>query len=59
MHDNWDKEKRLKDIYHWAISLPDRNNDLKKRNLELLKTHGNMIILENSDRLVKLHGNVN
>jgi hypothetical protein len=39
MHKNWDKEKRLKDIYNWAVSLPDRDDDLKKLSFKLAKKY--------------------
>jgi hypothetical protein len=56
LYDNWDKESRLEDIYNWAVSLPDRDKEFKESRLELSKTHGNMMLIENSERYMKIHG---
>ena len=55
LHINWDKENRLKDIYNWAVSLPDKDEDFKKKQFELSKVHGNMMLIENSERYEKIH----
>lgn len=53
MRDNWDKEKRLEDIYNWADSLPDRDDEFKKFKFALSKTYGNMLLIENMDKRQK------
>ena len=55
LYNNWDKENRLKDIYDWAVSLPDRDEEFKKSRLDLSKTYGNMLLLNNSDRYIETH----
>lgn len=53
--DNWDKEKRLKDIYDWAVSLPDRDKEFKQFKFNFAKTCGKTMLLNSANRYIEAH----
>lgn len=49
---NWDQEKRLKDIYDWAIGLPEKDNGLKALHRIYITKKGNKIIDNNCEKTI-------
>ena len=51
----WDKEKSLRDIYNWAVSLPDKSQE-EKQLFDYFKSHKGLILAENANRTI-IHSN--
>lgn len=52
MKNTWDKEKSIKDIYEWAVNLPDKDSSLKQAQHECIKIAGNRILKVNSNKTI-------
>lgn len=54
---NWNKKKLLKDIYNWAVSLPDKHSSLKRYQYEFIKMNKEDILDKNTDRYIEAVNN--
>ena len=50
---HWDKEKRIKDLYDWAIGLPDKDEFLKEVLHGYVKAYGKNILLQNAEKIIE------
>ena len=53
LKNNWDQKKRLKDIYDWAISLPDRDSVKKEYDRYAINEFGMDILLKNMQKTLE------
>lgn len=50
---NWNKESRIRDLYEWAVNLPDKDKTVKNSDKYLIKKFGQAILLQNSERFIE------
>ena len=50
---SWDKEQRLKDIYDWAVSLPEKDENVRYSEYDYIKVYGNKILEDNHNKVIE------
>lgn len=50
---HWNREERIKDLYNWAVSLPDKDKFLKEAQRNFVKEYGHLILLKNSEKTIE------
>ena len=50
---HWDKEKHIKDLYDWAVSLPDKGERVKNMHYNIVKDFGTSIIHANAEKTIE------
>jgi hypothetical protein len=54
---NWNAKNRLKDIYDWAIGLPDKSEYEKINLKKIVDEHGEKILKNNAEKILRYYEN--
>ena len=57
VENNWNQRKSLEDIYNWAVSLPDKDPEIKEYQRNIIRNHSEAILEMNAEKHIYYFNN--